>query len=276
MPKSKRNKVVSLTKVKKKDRTWKEGLLQKIRQCLDTYPTVYVFKHYNMRNESFKQLRDELQESCRFVLGSTKLMQVALGKAEADEYKTNLHQLSQRLKGNVGLFFTKLSREEAARIIDEFVHEDFARAGSRASHDFSLPEGPLSGPMGPLPHTLEPQLRKLGLPTKLNKGVVELLADTTVCRTGQKLDASQAGLLRVFDIRMAECKLKLLAVWEAGAEGGGSVEELAEDDEDYAAAAAGGGGGDSDNPFGVIDSDDLAMEAAGGDDDGGDDDEEDA
>lgn len=33
-----------------------------------------------------------------------------------------------------------------------------------------------------MPHTMEPQLRKLGLATRLNKGVVELLKETTVCR----------------------------------------------------------------------------------------------
>ncbi len=29
------------------------------------YSTVYVFKYYNMRNESFKQLREDLKESSR-------------------------------------------------------------------------------------------------------------------------------------------------------------------------------------------------------------------
>lgn len=45
-------------------------------------------------------------------MGSTKLLQVALGRTEADEYRTNLHQLSERVKGQVGLLFTKLPREE--------------------------------------------------------------------------------------------------------------------------------------------------------------------
>jgi len=69
---------------------------------------------------------------------------------------------------------------QVERVFEEFGVEDFARAGSKAAHAFSLQAGPLSGSHGPLPHTLEPHLRKCNLPTRLNKGVVELLSDHVV------------------------------------------------------------------------------------------------
>ncbi len=212
------------------------------------FPSVYLFKFYNMRNEKFKELRDELKESSRcaaaagsagrrrhgrrpparpwqaassppaaaapptspparpahrFVMGSNKVLQVALGKTASDEYRTGLSALSERLKGNVGLLFTQLPQDEvrgpgAARsarpgaghapadarrwlwrrcrrrarasapstqhppstrppsaqrppnarapllpaqvegALSSFDHEDYARAGSRATQDFSL------------------------------------------------------------------------------------------------------------------------------------------
>lgn len=43
---------------------------------------------------------------------------------------------------------------------------DYARAGNRAQMDTTLDEGPLEQ----FPHSMEPQLRQLGLPTALKKG----------------------------------------------------------------------------------------------------------
>lgn len=215
MPKSKRNRVVSLTKVKKKSRDWKEGQVTQIRECADKYASIYAFRYFNMRNEKFKELRDDLKDSSRFVLGSTKLLPVALGKTEVDEYKQDLHKLSALIKGQVALFFTNLPKDEVEKVFAAFSHQDYARAGARATHDFRLVEGPLEGPMGPMPHTLEPQLRKLGLPVKLNKGVVELLADHVVCKAGAQLDPNQSSLLRIFDVKMSVFRLKLVGAWHA-------------------------------------------------------------
>jgi hypothetical protein len=179
---------------------------------------------------------------------------------------------------------------QVERIFDNFEALDYARAGARATEAFELSEGPLVNAAGPLPHTLEPLLRKHGLPARLNKarrpsggpacssggpsmwqrvrymhcglpylihvlqerrvsrdsmhvlspegpsqtcgirtdvecvgvvtwrhvqGVVELLADHAVCRDGETLSANQAAVLRIFDVKMAAFRLRLLACWHA-------------------------------------------------------------
>ena len=85
MPKSKRDRVVALTKVKKKDRLWKESLVQSIRDCIAQYPSVFVFRCENMRNETFKRLREDLSGNSRFFVGGNKLMRAAFGKSEEEE-----------------------------------------------------------------------------------------------------------------------------------------------------------------------------------------------
>ncbi len=56
MPKSKRNKVVSLTKTKKKGREAKEELVESLHEIVEKKKFCYVLSFDNMRTGPFKQI----------------------------------------------------------------------------------------------------------------------------------------------------------------------------------------------------------------------------
>ena len=66
MPKSKRAKIVHLTKVDKKGKELSIKLYSNIRECLDSYQYCFVFSVDNMRNTYLKDVRNELSD-CRLV-----------------------------------------------------------------------------------------------------------------------------------------------------------------------------------------------------------------
>lgn len=205
---------MSLTQVKKKDREWKEGLVSQIQQHLDAYPSVYLIQYENFRNEAFKSLREKVRDTSTFCLGSNKVLKVAIGKSEAEEYKAQLHLLANDIRGNSALLFTKLPQKDVERMVDSFEVLDYARAGAPATEEFAIPAGPVLQYGDPIAHTMEPTLRKHGMPTKLNKGVVELLTDYTVCREGDTLTPDQAALLKIFGVQMATFTMRLVGRWE--------------------------------------------------------------
>ncbi|KAG8569904.1 hypothetical protein GDO81_014591 [Engystomops pustulosus] len=235
MPKSKRDKKVSLTKTAKKGLQVKQSLIEELRKCVDTYNYVFVVSVENMRNNKLKDVRNAWKHS-RLFFGKNKVMTVALGKDPCDEYKDNLHKLSNCLKGEVGILFTNRTEKEVKEWFDQFKETDFARAGNKAPYGVVLDQGPLEQ----FTHSMEPQLRQLGLPTTLNKGVVTLLSDYEVCKEGDVLTPEQARILKLFGYQMAEFKVSIRSMWVAET---GEFQQFSEGDE----MEEGGGGDDDDD-----------------------------
>lgn len=107
MAKSKRNKVVPLTKVGKKNLVTdkKSIIVEKVQNYLNEYKYYYAFKYKNMTTMPMQELRNYWNKG-KFVVGKNKVLQVALGKSEEEEQKPNSFKLSPYLKGNCGLFFS--------------------------------------------------------------------------------------------------------------------------------------------------------------------------
>ncbi len=63
MPKSKRAKVVHLTKVDKKGKELTLKLFSGVQECLDAHQYCFVFSIDNMRNTFLKQVRSDFPDS---------------------------------------------------------------------------------------------------------------------------------------------------------------------------------------------------------------------
>ncbi|KAK0588391.1 hypothetical protein LWI29_000390 [Acer saccharum] len=209
MPKSKRDRPITLSKTKKKGKEHKESIVNSIRDAAEKYSSIYVFSFENMRNLKFKEFREQLKTTSRFFLGSNKVMQVALGRSASDEIRVGLHKVSKLLRGDSGLFLTNMPREEVESLFNKYEDYDFARTGSTASEKVELLEGPLEQ----FTHEMEPFLRKQGMPVRLNKGVVELISDFVVCEEGKPLSPESARILRLLGMKMATFKLHLICRW---------------------------------------------------------------
>lgn len=66
MPRSKRAKVVHLTKTQKKGKELTLRLYANIRECIPQYPYIYVFSVENMRNNHLKDVRSQLANDSRY------------------------------------------------------------------------------------------------------------------------------------------------------------------------------------------------------------------
>ncbi|XP_064597695.1 mRNA turnover protein 4 homolog [Liolophura sinensis] len=208
MPKSKRDKKVSLTQTRKKGLEWKQTFIEEIRDCCDKYARIFTFSVQNMRNVQLKTVRQEWRHS-RFFFGKNKVMSLALGRSPQEEYRESLHQISRQLKGQTGLLFTNTTKEDVLKYFDSYRCLDFARSGNKATQTVVLEEGPIPE----FSHSMEPQLRQLGLPTSLKRGVITLLREHQVCEEGDILTPEQARILKLFGYEMAEFHLTLEGMW---------------------------------------------------------------
>jgi mRNA turnover protein 4 len=213
MPKSKRSKVIPLTKTDKKGKAIKENLTEKIRENLDKYSYVWIFSVDNMRNTYLKEVREDWKDRGRFFLGRTKIMAKVLGTNQEEEYFSGLSRLSELLKGNVGLFLTNEDPEQVKEYFSQMTRDDYARGGNIATETVILPEGPLYRGVESFPNSMEPMIRALGVPSLLKNGIVTLQGEFTICTEGQVLSHDQAKLLKVFFKQMATFHVNLLGYW---------------------------------------------------------------
>lgn len=213
MPISKRDKKVSLTKTNKKGLVLKERIIEDVKKCVEEYNRIFLISVQNTRNTKLLNLRTEWKDS-RFFFGKLRIIALGLGKSQETEVADGIHKLANAIKnhsmkGQCGLLFTNRSKKQVIEWAEEYEEMEFARSGFVTAHTIELPEGSLPQ----FQHSMEPQLRKLGIPTSLQKGVVTLTKPFKICQKNDVLTPEQAQILKLLDKPLAAFKLLLLGVY---------------------------------------------------------------
>ena len=164
-----------------------------------------------------KGLGTTVEEEHRY--GLHKLAKVCLVSYASVSQTDPTVGLLQQIKGQVGLFFTDSEPQEVIEWFNDFRQPDFARSGNIATRSVILPAGPVmrthSDPPEPFPHNEEPQLRKLGLTTAMDRGVPMLGSPHKLCEEGKSLTSEQAQLLKLIGEKMAVFRVQMKARWSS-------------------------------------------------------------
>lgn len=162
-------------------------------------------------------------------------MSKALGQTPETALLDNINRLTPHLAGTVGLLLTNRDSEAVTSYFSSKSPVDFARAGVTAPREFVVPQGVVYSTGGEVPrehdvpveHSLEPELRRLGMPTRMVRGRVVLGDENAkepedgiakeeeggyvVCREGDVLDSRQTRLLKLFGVCLSEFKVRVVA-----------------------------------------------------------------
>ncbi|KAJ4482022.1 ribosomal protein L10-domain-containing protein [Lentinula aciculospora] len=230
MPKSKRSKLVSLTKVDKKTREHKSAMMENVKENAEKWKYCWLFEIGAMRNAHLKTVRNLWKGSARIFFSRSALLARALGTTPEEEYRMGIHKLAKQIEGEVGLLFTDTEPEEVIEWFADFAQPDFARAGNVASRTVILPAGSImmhhaDDPV-PFPHDEDPQLRRLGLTTTMKRGVPTLQSPHKLCQKGKVLTTEQAQLLKLIGEKMVTFRVGLIARWDAATGEVTQTEEL--------------------------------------------------
>lgn len=202
----------------------KQDFFNKLKACLDEYQKILIVGADNVGSSQMQKIRVSLRPSKSVVLmGKNTMVRKVL--REYIESNPKVEALLPLVKNNVGFVFTNGDLNAVKqRLLENRVGAP-AKAGTIAPNDVIVPKGPTG--MEP---TQTSFLQALNIPSKINKGQVEIINDVHLIKTGDKVGSSEATLLQKLSIKPFSYGLKLINVYDNGSVYDPSVLDLSDQD----------------------------------------------
>lgn len=198
---------------------------EKLCKMLDTYNQILVVGVDNVGSNQLQGIRAGLRGDSIILMGKNTMMKRSIRVHAENTGNTSFLSLIPLLVGNVGLIFTKGDLKEVKDEIAKYKVGAPARVGLVAQIDVVVPPGNTG---------LDPSqtsfFQVLNIPTKINKGTVEITTNVDLIKKGDKVGSSEAALLAKLGLRPFSYGLVVKSAYDNGSVLSPEVLELTEDD----------------------------------------------
>lgn len=203
----------------------KEKYSEKLQKLVDEYSKILVVKADNVGSMQMQQIRQGLRDDSVILMGKNTLMKRALKVYIQESGNNHVKPLLNLLVGNVGLIFTRGDLKEVREEIGKYKVGAPARVGLIAPVDVVIPAGNTG---------LDPSqtgfFQALNIPTKINKGTVEIVTPIDLIKKGEKVGQSESTILSKLQVKPFSYGLVVEKVFEDGTVYDPEILDLTEDD----------------------------------------------
>ncbi|KAB1993281.1 hypothetical protein ERO13_D13G017100v2 [Gossypium hirsutum] len=197
----------------------------KLCQLLDEYTQILIAAADNVGSNQLQNIRKGLRGDSVVLMGKNTMMKRSVRMHAEKTGNQAFLNLIPLLQGNVGLIFTKGDLKEVSEEVAKYKVGAPARVGLVAPIDVVVPPGNTG---------LDPSqtsfFQVLNIPTKINKGTVEIITPVELIKKGEKVGSSEAALLAKLGIRPFSYGLVVLSVYDNGSVFSPEVLDLTEED----------------------------------------------
>ncbi|CAN0875049.1 60S acidic ribosomal protein P0-1 [Linum grandiflorum] len=162
----------------------------KMCQLLDDFSQILVVAADNVGSSQLQSIRRCLRGDSIVLMGKNTMMKRTIRVHSDKTGNKAILNLLPLLQGNVGLIFTKGDLKEVREEVAKYKVGAPARVGLVAPVDVVVPPGGTG---------LDPSqtsfFQVLNIPTKINKGAVEIVTPVELIKKGEKVGSSEAALL---------------------------------------------------------------------------------
>jgi len=201
----------------------KEAFANRLLKLVTDYNKALLVEIDNVGSHHMQKIRKAVRGEAVILCGKNTLIRRAL-RNNAEQHEA-IQAILPLLKGNVALVFTSGNLSAVRSKLLEMKVSAPAKAGSIAPVDVIVPKGNTG--MEP---TKTSFLQALNIPSKINKGQVEIVNDVHLIKAGDKVGTSEATLLQMLNIKPFFYGVSVKHVYDNGIIYSAKVLEMTDDD----------------------------------------------